>query len=266
MSTAMVEIGAGGEKALVWRILEFLKERRFEPGERLPAERSLATRFGVGRNALREALAALISLRVVEARPNSGIYLRHFASESSIDTAVLLAEMGEPPSPQEILETMEVRRPLEREACRLACKRSTAQDIEVLQHIMAETDIIIASKGNIADLDQAFHVALAEAGHNSVLVRVLHSFYCLSLERRRVYFADIKRAQEAATMHRKLADAIAKRDATLADRLMTQHVDNARGHWVEILGSSLGVADGAERNSGSRVRVSAQRTIVSARD
>lgn len=243
MSTA---VGGGGEKALVRRILEFLKDRRFEAGERLPAERVLAARFRVGRNALREALATLISLRVVEARPNSGIYLRHIASESSFDTLVLLSEMGEPPSPEEILGTMEVRRPLEREACRLACKRRTAEDIAALRRILDEVDTVIAAEGNIADLDQAFHVALVEATHNSILVRVLHSFYRLSLERRRAYFADLKRGRESAADHRKIVDAVEKRDAARADRLMTKHLDNARVYWGVILGSSLD-APGAVR-------------------
>ena len=248
MSTASAEITGAGEKALMRRILEFFKERRFEAGERVPAERVLATRFGVGRNAVREALAALISLRVVEARPNSGIYLRHFASESSIDTVVLLAEMGEPPSPREIIETLEVRLPLEREASRLACKRSTAQDIAALQKIMDDIDTAIKAGENIADLDQAFHVALVEASHNSVLVRVLHSFYCLSLERRRVYFADPKRSKEAAAAHRKIVSAIEKRDAAAADRLMSRHVDNAKNYWGVILGSSLETLDSGQDN------------------
>ena len=252
MSTAVVKIIDGGEKALMRRILEFFKDRRFEPGERLPGERVLAERFGVGRNALREALAALISLRVIEARPNSGIYLRHFASESSFDTLVLLSEMGEPPSPQEILESIEVRSPLEREACRLACKRCTSDDIDALRQILDEIDRVISVKGNIADLDQAFHVALVEATHNSVLVRVLHSFYCLSMERRRVYFANPMRGQESAKAHRQIVAAIEKRDAAKADRLMTKHLDNARVYWGVVLGSSLDAAGGSQPRSKRR--------------
>lgn len=239
MSTAVAATDADGDKALVRRLLEFLKERRFEAGERLPAERTLAARFGVGRNALREALSALISLRVVEARANSGIYLRHFASESSFDTMVLLSEMGEPPSAQEILETIEVRRPLEREACRLACARSTPADIAAMRRILAEIDAVVAARGNIADLDQAFHVALVEATHNSVLVRVLNSFYCLSLARRRVFFSDIKRGRTYAAAHEKIVEAIEQRDAARADRLMSKHLDNARASWGVILGTGL---------------------------
>ena len=252
MSTVVAEIACDGEKALVRRILEFLKSRGFEAGERLPAERALATRFGVGRNALREALAALISLRVVESRPNSGIYLRHIASESSFDTLVVLSEMGAPPSPQEILETMEVRTPLEREVCRLACKRRTDEDIDTLRRILDEADAVVKAKGNITDVDQAFHIALVESTHNSVLVRVLHSFYRLTLERRRAYFADSKCGRESAATHREIVEAIAARDAERADRLMTAHLDNARIYWNVILGSNPDAIDGSSRHAKRR--------------
>ena len=52
-----------------------------QPGTRLPPERHLATVLGVGRSAVREALAALEILGIVDVRPGSGTYLRGTASE-----------------------------------------------------------------------------------------------------------------------------------------------------------------------------------------
>nr|WP_235472331.1 GntR family transcriptional regulator [Frigoribacterium sp. Leaf44] len=51
------------------------------PGSRLPPERQLAERLGVGRSAVREALAALEILGIVTVRPGSGTYLRDQTSE-----------------------------------------------------------------------------------------------------------------------------------------------------------------------------------------
>jgi DNA-binding FadR family transcriptional regulator len=223
-------------KSLVKKILDFVRERNIEPGERLPAERLLAERLGVGRNALREALATLVSLRVVEIRPNSGVYLRKLAAESSFETLVLLAEMGTAPTPAEVRETMEVRAPLERQAIALACERRTAEDLAQLRQILDQSDIVLAGGGNIADCDQAFHLALVGAAHNSVLVRMLNAFYCLTLPRRRVYFADPKRGAESAASHRAIVQALARRDARNGVLLMEQHLSNAAYYWREALG------------------------------
>ena len=146
---------------LVRRVLDFIRERGLEPGERLPAERVLAERLGVSRNALREALASLTSLRAVEARPHSGIYVKSLGLESSFETTVLLSEAGAAPTATEVAESMEVRLPLERQAISLACARRTAADLAALKRILDDTDRIVATGGNIIDCDQAFHLALA---------------------------------------------------------------------------------------------------------
>ena len=63
--------------------------------------------------------------------------------------------------------------------------RRTATDFAALKRILDDTDRIVAEGGNIIDSGQAFHLVLADASQNSVLVRVLHVFYCLTLSRRR---------------------------------------------------------------------------------
>ena len=220
---------------LVRRVLDFIRERGLEPGERLPAERVLAERLGVSRNALREALASLTSLRAVEARPNSGIYVKSLGLESSFETTVLLSEAGAAPTATEVAESMEVRLPLERQAISLACARRTAADLAALKRILDDTDRIAAAGGNIIDCDQAFHLALAGASHNSVLVRVLNAFYCLTLPRRRTFFANPKRGARSAADHRKIVAAVERRDARVGVALTEKHLGNARIYWGEVL-------------------------------
>lgn len=225
---------AGG--SLVKRIIDLVRERGLDPGERLPAERALARRLGVGRNALREALATMIALRVVESRPNSGVYLRSLAAESSFETLVLLSDTGALPTPTEVMETMEVRLPLERRSIELACARRTREDLAALRRVVDETARVLAESGNIADQDQAFHLALVGASHNSVLTRVLNAFYRLTLPRRRAFFADPKRGRLSAEDHRRIVEAITRRDSGLGIALMERHLGNARIYWREVLG------------------------------
>ena len=57
----------------IGKILSFIRERHYQPAERLPSERDFAEKFDTSRGAVREALAALEAMRVIERRPNSGI-------------------------------------------------------------------------------------------------------------------------------------------------------------------------------------------------
>ena len=221
---------------IVRSILGYLQERNLQPGDRLPSERALAEKLGVGRNALREALATLTTLRVVEARPNSGIYLRRVSTESSFETLVLLADMGASPTPAEIAESLEVRAALEQMAVRLACTRRDDADLQRIAANIERTERVLKEGGNISDDDTDFHLALVGASHNSVLVRVLNSFYRMTAQRRKAVFASREHGRASARDHRKLYDAIERRDIDQAQELIRRHMDRARNYWKEILG------------------------------
>jgi DNA-binding FadR family transcriptional regulator len=226
----------GVSSQTVKAIMAYLQERRLQPGDRLPSERDLAERLHVGRNAVREALATLTTLRVLESRPNSGIYLRRISTDSSFETLAMLAELGETPSPAEIVETMEVRASLELLGVQLACQRRDESDLARLRAVLARTGEVLAQGGNIAEQDTEFHLALIAASHNSVLVRVLNSFYRFTTPRRRAWFENLSQGRSAARDHLKLVDAVAARDAVLAAALIGRHMERARTYWKEVLG------------------------------
>lgn len=221
-------------------ILSYLQDRRLQAGDRLPSERDLAERLGVGRNAVREALATLVTLRVVESRPNSGIYLRQVAQDSSFEALVMLTDLGGTPTPTEVTETMEVRQHLEVLAVELACLRQTSEDLAKLEAIVDRTDQVLAERGNIAELDTQFHIALAQATHNSVLVRVLNAFYRFTARRRSVLFDDQAQGKASARDHRKLLEHIRTRDADKARALIVRHMKRAQGYWNTVLGVGPG--------------------------
>lgn len=218
-------------------ILAYLQDRRLQPGDRLPSERDLAERLGVGRNAVREALATLAALRMLESRPNSGIYLRHVARDSSFEALVMLADMGATPTSTEVAETMEVRAHLEVLAVGLACQRRTDADLQRLEVVLRHTDEVLAQGGNIAAADTDFHIALVDATHNSVLVRVLNAFYRFTVRRREVMFEDGAQGKASSRDHRRLLEHIKNRDATKAQDLILRHMDRARSYWSTVLGS-----------------------------
>lgn len=219
----------------IGKILSFIRERRYQPSERLPSERDFAERFETSRGAVREALAALEAMRVIERRPNSGIYLRN-SDESSIEALVLHAESELPFQADEIAEVFEVRRMLEVQAVRLACSRRTADDIREMHAILANTAKRLAKKQTIEAEDEAFHIAIFVATKNDILLRVVKSFYEMSRQRRRVYFADQGRGRRSYEDHCKILDAIENRRVGQAEQKMNDHLSQTVETWQTFLG------------------------------
>ncbi len=228
--------GTVGGGSVIGGILSWLRDRRLQAGDRLPSERDLAERLGVSRNAVREALATLTALRMVESRPHSGIYLRHVERESCFEALVMLTDMGATPTPIEVAETMEVRAHLELQAAGLACERRTEQDIERMEAVLRRTREVLAAGGNIASADTDFHIALVDATHNSVLVRVLNAFYRFTDRRREAMFEDTDQGRASLSDHERLLTHIRDRDAAKAQFLILRHMDRARSYWSTVLG------------------------------
>jgi DNA-binding FadR family transcriptional regulator len=219
----------------IGKILSFIHERRYQPAERLPSERDFAEKFDTSRGAVREALAALESMRVIERRPNSGIYLRN-SEESSIEALVLHAESGLPFEPREIAEVMEVRRILEAQATRLACTRRTADNIRDLHAILRDTEKRLNKKLSIEHEDEAFHLAIFAAAKNDILLRIARSFYELSRPRRRIYFSDQGRCRRAYDDHHAILKAIEGRRVGQAEQQINAHLSRTTDAWQTLLG------------------------------
>lgn len=216
-------------------VVKFIRERRYEPGERLPSERELAERFGVSRNTIREVLSTLEWFRVVERRPQSGVYLRQESSDPSLEALVMASGFGIELDEREVLQSMETRYLLEMQATRLCCERRTDADLARLRDILDRTADCIRAGGNIAELDSAFHLAIVTGTGNDVLVRVVKPFYLLSGKRRTVYFSDLRRSRRSLADHRKLYEAILARDGDAAQAVLQSHLGTVERHWRSAL-------------------------------
>ena len=226
-------------------ILSFIQKRAYDPGERLPSERELSERFGVGRGVVREALSVLENLRYLTRRPNSGVFLTATPERVSLETLSLFSELGISLTTDKLLEALEVRRIVEVQAVQLACQRRTDEDLAVLQDIVERFEVSIgggsggdsgvasgvasgASPGgaeeSTADLDYDFHMAIFNAAHNTVLTQMVHPFYLMSAHRRATFFADKTRSKASNRQHGELLDAIRRRDEAAAQRIMGEHI------------------------------------------
>jgi GntR family transcriptional regulator, transcriptional repressor for pyruvate dehydrogenase complex len=213
------------------KLLELIRERGFKPGDKLPSERDLAALFGMSRSAVRESLIRLDTLRIVESRPKSGVYLQPYGAERSIEAMVLFAETNTPFSAAEVAQSVELRSVLESEAMRLACLRRTQSDLKDLQQILRDSAAAIARGETLADLDAQFHKAIVAATKNDVLLRFINVFYRISRKRREIYFDAPQQSKRSHAQHLQLYGAIEAQDAALGQQILRRHLKGVDAYF-----------------------------------
>ncbi len=205
------------------RLLDLFTSGSIAPGARLPPERHLSATLEVGRSAVREALAALEILGIVDVRPGSGTYLRGTASELLPQTLRWGLLIGE----RNTAELLELRSGLEIFVARLAAQRVDASALERLRESVTRMRDGVDDLAAFARADRDFHLALADAAGNDVIVDQLDVVRSLL----RVYadraVHDTDAARIAVSEHADVLAAIERHDADAAASAMAIHMATA---------------------------------------
>jgi DNA-binding FadR family transcriptional regulator len=205
------------------RLLDEVLEGGHHPGSRLPSERRLAEGLGVGRSAIREAIAVLEVLGIVEVRVGSGTYVRGTISDllpQAIDWGLLLGE-------RRTHDLVETRKHLEAVTARLAGERATDGDVALLRHRLDRMRETADSVAEFTEADVEFHLEIARIAGNTVLRDILHSVRALlRVWIQRAVGAD---GDTAATLaeHVAVFAAIERKDPEAAARSMWAHMESA---------------------------------------
>ncbi|HET9536862.1 MAG: FadR/GntR family transcriptional regulator [Mesorhizobium sp.] len=201
---------------------------------RTQSERELAEHFSVSRGQIREALAILEAMRIVERRAKSGIYLT--ARQASVDALALFAKAGLPVDPVKIYEIVELRKIHEIKAAELASSRATEENYETLREILRQSEENIAAGVPIAQQDREFHLEIVRATKNSMFHQICSIYYVMGEERLPVYFSDPERGKRSHAEHLQIFDALVRRDGNLAQALMSAHLQGAESYWKGLIG------------------------------
>ena len=201
------------------------------PGERLPPERALRERFGVGRPAIREALIALQRAGLVEL--TNGARARVATPTASGVLAGVL------PAVRQLLSTAEGHRHLQRVRqffevglARQAACDATAVDLARLAEALARNEAAIGDEPLFIRTDVAFHYILAEIPGNPVFTALHDALSAWLTDQRIVTLADAGQDRIAFEAHRRIHGAIAARDPDSAERAMREHLDQlAATYW-----------------------------------
>lgn len=207
-----------------------LAEGRRRPGERLPTERELAERHGLGRTAVRRVLQGLKDQGLITQTVGSGTYVSDGAARRLQARARAEAVVVSP------AELMAARLVLEPAIVELVVAHATAADFARMDECLQRAEAA-GSVEAFERWDGALHEAIAEAAHNGFVTGVFRLMNearaqgewgalkrrSLTPERRRAYQRE----------HRALVQALRARDAARARALCLEHLRHVRANLLE---------------------------------
>lgn len=205
------------------RLMDLFTSGSVVSGTRLPPERRLAATLGVGRSAVREALAALEILGIVDVRPGSGTYLRGAASELLPQTLRWGLLIGE----RRTAQLLELREGLEIYVARLAAMRAEEAILDRMEQIVERMRETVTELAEFARADLDFHHALAEAAGNETLTDQVHVVRSLLQVYADRAVHDREHAARAVAEHEAVLEAVRARDADGAASAMAVHMATA---------------------------------------
>jgi GntR family transcriptional repressor for pyruvate dehydrogenase complex len=213
--------------AIVEQILAGIESGAFPPGSALPAERILAARLGVSRSSVREAIRVLEHTGIVDVRTGSGTYVVDGPGSAVAVLRTRAALSGEH-SP---LDVIAARNALEPAAAAIAAAQRHESDLELLEAILAQHAAQARAGEDTAAVDLEFHLAVAGATRNPVLLLLLERL--VEIMRRRPWSelkhrtrAEPGSAAQDVREHRAVLSAIARGDGGRAARAMAKHLSS----------------------------------------
>ena len=210
---------------IVKQIEESIQKGALKAGDQLPAERELALQFGVSRTAVREAVRALHEKGLVEPFPGRGTFV---TSETSDSIRLTLDRMIRSGPHEGTLHLVEVREILEPQIAALAATRVTEESLSGLREAVNIMDSAKRDPDAFIEADLDFHLALAEAAANPLILSLIDSIVgVLRAQRLRIF--EVEGGPERGQYHHKrILEAIENHDPAGAREAMRAHLRQVR--------------------------------------
>lgn len=208
-------------------VISLIRDGKLKPGGKLASERELSQQLSVSRACVREAFQSLAMMRLIEIKSGRGAYVRSLLPEEVVDANVL-SRLIQGDSLAELVET---RRILEVEIARMAAERRTEDELRALGRIIEAMNAKHLAIDQMLAYDLEFHVRLAQATNNRVLVKVYQSILPLLADSRKKVNLIPGARDKAWVFHRAIYEAVRKQDEAAARRAMTEHLDDL---WSDV--------------------------------
>ncbi len=208
---------------IIGQLKQLITSGQLMPGDRLPAERVLSEKFGVGRSFIREAILKLEFYGLLKTNPQSGTYVAGLSINvlDSIISDIINFNKDD------FNALVEARYHLELNAVKLAAERRTEEDLVAIKKALLDYENKINTGGqNAVEEDMLFHIKIAKASKNSVIesmILVLIPDLIKNIVENKI--CGENRGKTAILEHRAILEAIEKQDVSLAEKAMANHLN-----------------------------------------
>ena len=206
---------------IVNQVKNLISEGKLKPGDRLPPERELIKEFGVSRPSIREALNSLVAQGFLEVKQGNRTFVKSITSEKIQDPLSLLLKADT----KKIFDLIEVRKAMETWGAFHAAQRVTEEDIKRLEGIIAKMKAALDESKPWVKQDADFHLAMAQATHNTIQTHMMFTIYDLLRESVARVFRDQGKAKKLFHQHYRIFSAIKNRSPEKARERMLEHLN-----------------------------------------
>lgn len=204
----------------------YIEETSLQPGDALPSEAALATRLGVSRPVIREALKALVGRNVIEIVNGKGAIIKPMGSRDLNPFFRRAVNFDK----HAIRELLEVRQGLEVQAARIAASLRTDEEIAELEQILGQMHEHLYDAETFIEADLAFHLCIASITHNAILRYLIESIRD-AMRGTMLQWHDRRHTPEeherVFQLHEAIVAALKSGDATATADAMTDHFVSA---------------------------------------
>lgn len=208
---------------IIRQIRTLITTGELNPGDKLPPERKLSEKFGVGRSVVRDAIRKLEFYGIVKTLPQSGTVIEGMGivALEGLITDVLNIEKSD------FASLVETRLLLEVESAGKAAERRTIDDIVILEGALKAYEDKVSKGLSAVEEDLLFHIKIAEASGNSVLkslMLIITPDIVKSFTKLNVCKDD--RAEATLHEHREILDQIIDQNPEGAQKAMRNHLND----------------------------------------
>ena len=222
-------------------ILRDIRSGHYQEGDYLPSESALMKEFGVGRPAIRDSLAKLARMGLLELKPG----VRPKVCKP--DVVPMMQELHgvvkmvlDDPEGQRNLQ--QIRLLLESALARFSARMIDEQQLQVTKDLLDEFKLVMDESPEktrpviekLSDLDFKFHRSIVDVVRNPLVSLLQRSLFDWLVDQRKLTLASPQQSEIVYAAHLRIFNSLAGHDPDVAEREMIDHLEQVNSVYEKM--------------------------------